>query len=146
MVISSSAVLILDENQRFLLQKRDQSNKIYFPGLWGLFGGACNRDENPFECAIREINEEINISISEINLFLKLEIEANSLGLFKRIRYFYVGNMNAELVKQINLNEGCDYDFFSIENLPNPCEIVPIDLAAIMFYYQAKKNRFKLYP
>lgn len=43
---------------------RDNKVGIPFPGLWDLPGGGREADENPIECALREVKEEFGLRIS----------------------------------------------------------------------------------
>ena len=56
---NASAVIIYNDN-KVLLQKRDNKKSIFYPNYWGLFGGAKNQNENYKLTAIRELNEELN--------------------------------------------------------------------------------------
>jgi 8-oxo-dGTP pyrophosphatase MutT (NUDIX family) len=43
----AAAAIIVFEDGRYLLQLRDQKPGIFFPGHWGLFGGATDPGETP---------------------------------------------------------------------------------------------------
>ena len=63
----SSAVIIVDEDCNVLLHQRDQNAPIN-PNRWGLFGGISERDESSVETAVRELKEELSISIDPNDL------------------------------------------------------------------------------
>ena len=54
-----ACAIVIDINNRFLLQQRDNKPGIWHPGLIGLFGGHMERGETPLQCVTREIYEEI---------------------------------------------------------------------------------------
>jgi len=57
-----SAIIILDEDGDIFLQQKDKyapSN----PNRWALWGGGSEEDESSVETIIREVKEELNISI-----------------------------------------------------------------------------------
>lgn len=54
-----ACAIILDVNDRFLLQQRDHKPEIRHPGMIGLFGGHVEPGETPLQCVAREIFEEI---------------------------------------------------------------------------------------
>ncbi len=53
--VPSTGVVVLDEQNRFLMVKRTVEPKI---GHWCLPGGFMEIDESPVECALRELREE----------------------------------------------------------------------------------------
>jgi 8-oxo-dGTP diphosphatase len=53
------AIAVLEQQQRWLLQLRDDDPAIVAPGCWGLFGGHLESDEGPEEGLRRELHEEI---------------------------------------------------------------------------------------
>ena len=59
-----AAVMLEDEFGRMLLQLRDNKPTIICPNMWSFFGGGIEMDEMPFDAAIREIKEELCISLS----------------------------------------------------------------------------------
>ena len=58
---ASSAILIV-YGDRLALQRRDEHAPTN-PGKLSLFGGSCEKDETPFDCAVRELREETSIAV-----------------------------------------------------------------------------------
>ena len=139
---TSVGVIIYDTDGRLLLQKRDQKKTIYFPGLWGVFGGACNNNECPKDSARREIIEELTIDMQDNFRYLfHLNIQSPELG-GVRERHFYCTQFSKDDLDNIELHEGETFQLFSPALLPKPIEFVPFDLAAIlMFTYSAFERR-----
>jgi len=54
------AIAVLEQQQQWLLQLRDDDPTIVAPGCWGLFGGHLEPDEDPEEGLRRELQEEID--------------------------------------------------------------------------------------
>ena len=63
------AMAILYQGDRFLMQLRDDFPHIVYPGVWGFFGGHVEPSENPTEAVLRELQEEIGYTASQIQLF-----------------------------------------------------------------------------
>ena len=56
-----AVTILIDEQERFLLQLRDNAPQIGHPNHWGLYGGKIEENETPRTAAIREIGEELDI-------------------------------------------------------------------------------------
>ena len=63
------AGLILLEDGRYLLQKRDPLPDIFFPDHWGLFGGAVEESESDMEALRRELREELGLTVQDARYF-----------------------------------------------------------------------------
>ncbi|GGA24238.1 NUDIX domain-containing protein [Okeania sp. KiyG1] len=67
--IQGSVIILLNSNNEILLVLRDDKNSIPFPNTWNLLGGFIENGELPEECICREIREEIEIELTDINFF-----------------------------------------------------------------------------
>lgn len=66
--INVSTVIFNSEN-KVLIQKRSEDEDI-FPGLWGIPGGTTEMtDKSIFDALKREVKEEVDVEIDNINLF-----------------------------------------------------------------------------
>ena len=63
-----SGVLLVSSNERFILQRRDNKPSISNPGQVSTFGGMAWSGESPIECAIRELQEELALSLEADNI------------------------------------------------------------------------------
>lgn len=82
------AVLIISDN-KILLQKRNSTKKVY-PNLWSLFvKGHVQAGETSIEASIREINEEIGITIkeNELTYLYTIKEETNNQCYMENIFY-----------------------------------------------------------
>ena len=146
MAFSSVGAIICDSKGKLLLQKRDVKKSIYFPGLWGVFGGACEKNESPSETIVREIYEELQISIAPPKLFITMEISSADLGSEQRKRHFYEIKLCDEKKHNIALQEGAGYAFFNPKELPKVTEVVPFDLAAVTMFVHSRLSRRQITP
>ena len=103
------AIAILYQNDKFLMQLRDDIPNIVYPGHWGLFGGHLEPGETPDVAVKRELLEEI--SYTPPNL-LKLGCYPDE----KAVRHVYYAPLNVELTDLVLL-EGWDMDFLTIDNI-----------------------------
>ena len=62
------SVFVLNSQGQFLLQKRS-TNKKYFPNMWALCTGHVENGESPKEAALREVKEELGITVSLDHLY-----------------------------------------------------------------------------
>jgi 8-oxo-dGTP pyrophosphatase MutT (NUDIX family) len=59
-----SAAILVDTAGRFLLQRRDDKPGIAHPGKVAFFGGGREEGESPLDCIVREIAEEIGMTVT----------------------------------------------------------------------------------
>lgn len=63
------AIAILHQENKFLMQLRDNIPTILYPGYWALFGGHIEQGESPDIAVKREILEEIGYDFSDFAEF-----------------------------------------------------------------------------
>ncbi len=68
MMKESCAVIICNDEGRILLGKRSRF-KRESPLLWETIGGTMQRDETPEECIRREVSEELNCDLIDLEYF-----------------------------------------------------------------------------
>jgi 8-oxo-dGTP diphosphatase len=118
---ASVAVAILTQNNRFLMQLRDDKPGILYPGHWGLFGGHLELDETPEEALKREVLEEIEYAVTKP---VKFGCYADS----QIVRYVYHAPLVVP-IEQLILHEGWDL------------ALVPLEAIRQGSYYSAKADR-----
>lgn len=65
----SAGIILVDPQGRVLLQLRDDTPGIMYPGHWGITGGAANAGETPEQTAVRETEEETGLRIERMEPF-----------------------------------------------------------------------------
>jgi len=131
------AILITPDND-VLMQLRDVDVPIWFPGCWGLFGGAIDEGETPKKALIRELSEEININISEPKYFTQVAFDVRPWNGGIRGRYIYIVPINRRtaLHAKKNLKEGMDCALISLKDLIyDKKNLVPYDEFALKLYF-----------
>ncbi len=109
---------------RILTILRDDKPTIPWPNLWELPGGGREGDESPFECAAREVHEELGIHLNEDCL---LWSKVYPSMLFEgRQSVFMVGQLSQNQFDNITFgDEGQAYKLMSIEEFLNSKQAVP---------------------
>ncbi|MFM7408386.1 MAG: NUDIX hydrolase [Cuspidothrix sp.] len=103
------AVAILYQNNKFLMQLRDNIPNIIAPGCWALFGGHIEPGESPEIAVQREIKEEIGYELTDFSQF----------GIYQdktAIRYAFKAPLLVP-VNELILAEGWDLDLLTAEDI-----------------------------
>ena len=112
--ISVVGVVIINENNEILLQKRSKFKKIN-PSKWGICGGKVEIGETPLDAGIRETFEEIGIALNKSELKF-LSTAKNEKAHFT---VYYV-RKNVDINKcKIQEYELEELRYFKIEELEN---------------------------
>ena len=117
-IISVGATtLVFNKNNELLLNLRSDTND------WGIPGGGKELNETLEECAIRELKEETNLDITQLELVTVLSGEEyyfkypNDDEVDCVIALYKVNEYDGEI--NINDGESKKLEFFSLDNLPN---------------------------
>ena len=118
---ASAHIWIFDKNKNVLIQKR-ASDKDTFPDLWDIsVAGHISAGEEPLKSALREVEEEIGLIVTEKQLCFigtaKKRIQHNPNLIDNEIHYIYVCEIDFEInqlkiqkeevsaIKSIHLND-----------------------------------------
>ncbi|MBD2209906.1 NUDIX hydrolase [Calothrix sp. FACHB-156] len=99
------AIAILYQDNKFLMQLRDNKPNILYPGYWALFGGHIESGETPNIAVKREVLEEIGYDYPKFSGF----------GCYwddNVIRHVFHAPLLVDL-DQLVLNEGWDMGFLT---------------------------------
>lgn len=113
-MLMSTAVIITNEHNQILLQKRTDN------GLWGLPGGLLELDETIEECAIREVKEETNLDIKItkfIGVFVNPLMTWRKQDKAKVFGFGFVGEVVGGKL-HINDEESLELKYFDQKNMP----------------------------
>jgi mutator protein MutT len=100
---------IINQENKILLQLRDDNQNIDDPSIWTFPGGEKEKDETIDEALVREIYEETNLKVESAQLLCRMQIKEDKVVYFFRI---FVKNF-----EDIQCNEGQDLKFFSKDEL-----------------------------
>jgi 8-oxo-dGTP diphosphatase len=107
------AILLVDG--KYVLQLRDNNPEIAVPGMWSLFGGSIEESEDHYSGILRELKEELNLTINQIRFLWDFEEVEGPLEIKKRF-YFYEADITT-LWGSHELLEGQDINCFSCKEL-----------------------------
>jgi ADP-ribose pyrophosphatase YjhB (NUDIX family) len=106
--------LAINNKKQVLLIKRAQDPQ---KGWWAGVGGYVDWDETLEQCALRELKEEVGISVDHADLFKVYDAINRDLDGRQNIDHCFivaVGTKNAD----IDTNEVSEYKWFDLDNLP----------------------------
>jgi len=104
-------VILVDREGRILCQLRDDIERIEWPGVWSLLGGAIEEGEARDAAAVREVEEEVGQTVERLHLIGKIPAlcSGGTLHLFCGGASFSDGD--------IVVGEGQDARFFSPDEI-----------------------------
>lgn len=103
----AGAVLVSPSGQ-VLLQHRDDIPEIESPGQWSLFGGGLDTSEDPAECMLREVDEEIGYRPTAYRPLIVFS------G-WRAEYHIYLAEVTPP-IEQLTLTEGQGFAFFNFDD------------------------------
>lgn len=134
---SGSAAFLVTPDGRYLMQLRDAIDGIWFPGHWGLFGGAVDDGEAPLAAIHRELAEELGLTGRTVTYFSQVIFDLGDPEAGFRRRYFYEVPIAEAEVAGLRLREGQAMRLFRAEELLGadpPLKLVPYDAFGILLH------------
>lgn len=133
-----AAFLVLEDN-RYLLQLRDDFPSVWYPGFWGLFGGGIEEGEDIVAALRRELREELELEISEALLFTTFHFDMRPMGLKKYCRHYCEVAVTDAAWKRIVLHEGADIRAFTGDEALALPRLSPYDAFALFMYHHRQR-------
>jgi 8-oxo-dGTP pyrophosphatase MutT (NUDIX family) len=131
--------LIVLEDGRYLMQLRDQRPDIFYPGYWGLFGGAVDEGESPTEALYRELYEELEMKAGDIRLFSNFTYELSAVGNKSFYRMCYEVSLPYREYENLRLHEGAAMQAFEGCEILRQDRIVPYDSFTLWLHYERSR-------
>jgi 8-oxo-dGTP pyrophosphatase MutT (NUDIX family) len=139
-----AALLVLDDG-RYIMQLRDDIPGIWYPGHWGLFGGAVDEGEEEVAALRRELREELEFELKEARLFATINYDLQPIGLDCYFRRYYEVPITITEWKRVVLHEGSDVRALTgVEALSLP-KISPYDAFALFLHYSRNRLECSIY-
>ncbi len=134
---SMTSIYIINNDEILLLYRKGSR---VLNDLWiGSAGGHFNDNEldKPYECIVRELNEELKIELKDIkNLNLRY-ITLRKVNNEVRQNYYYFAELNEIFDRDIESNEG-DLKWFNIDELP--FDEMPITSREVLKHFIKHRN------
>ncbi len=140
----AAAAIILDPNDKVLLQLRDTKPGIFYPAHWGFFGGALEaEDSSPAEGLRRELQEELNLDIplSALAEFTTYTFDFCDMGRGVLSRKIFTAHFTAEQIPTIRLGEGSAFKWFTLSDALTSLRLVPYDAFALWMWQARARLR-----
>jgi 8-oxo-dGTP pyrophosphatase MutT (NUDIX family) len=131
---SASAALITVEDTHYLMQLRDQKPGIFYPGHWGLFGGAIDPGESPEQSMQRELQEELGLSVTSVRYFTEFEFDFSFAGHGRLIRRFFEVPIERDILDRLTQREGETMRLFTAREILTIPRVVPFDSFALWLH------------
>lgn len=141
-LVPSNAVvgLIVIDAQRYLMQLRSQKPGIFYPGHWGLFGGAVDDGEGADEALLRELREELGFDACQATYFTEFSFDFGFSGHGRVWRRYYKIPVTARMAEAMILGEGSEMRAFTANEILTVPRLVPYDAFAIWLDATQRKN------
>lgn len=107
--LHSVAVALLYQNDRFLMQLRDNIPTIIYPDHWAFFGGHIEPGETPEVGVLRELEEEIGYRPPEVKFFRTYQTEV-------AMRHVFYAPLLVPTDRLV-LGEGADFKLISVAEI-----------------------------
>jgi 8-oxo-dGTP pyrophosphatase MutT (NUDIX family) len=137
---NAAVALIVDDGGRYLMQLRDQRAGIFYPGHWGLFGGAIEEGETAERALVRELSEELGIVARSAQYFTEFTFDFGFVGLGRPARRYFEVAIEAAQLRDAVLGEGSDMRIFSAREILSMPRVVPYDAFAIWMHAARGRN------
>lgn len=117
LILVGSVVIIIDDKNRVLLQKRKSPR-----GMWGVPGGLMELGESTEDTARRELLEETGLTVGKLNLIDVFSGEGSFLRVsngdeFYAVTVAYYSNEVSGTL-QIDESESLGFEFINVNELP----------------------------
>ncbi|MDH7506343.1 MAG: NUDIX pyrophosphatase [Candidatus Thermoplasmatota archaeon] len=78
-------VILKNDEGKILILKRSSKVKTY-KGMWGGVAGYIEKDENPYETALKEIKEEVGLEQEDVELLKEFD-PVSFTDFYEKVRY-----------------------------------------------------------
>jgi 8-oxo-dGTP pyrophosphatase MutT (NUDIX family) len=131
------AALLRLSDGRYLMQLRDSNPDIFYPDHWGCFGGAVDAGETPADALVRELTEELAVTVepADVIRFTEFTFDFGFAGDRVLARTYYAVTLPQAGLDGLVLGEGAGFAPFEAERLLAMPRVVPYDAFALWLHH-----------
>ena len=131
------AALLQLSDGRYVMQLRDSNPNIFYPDHWGCFGGAVDPGEAPTVALVRELREELMVTLTpeDVERFTEFTFDFGFASDGIRMRTYYTVSLPQTDLDGLVLGEGADLGAFEAESLLAMPRVVPYDAFALWMHH-----------
>ena len=133
------AALLTLEDARYVMQLRDLKPDIFYPGHWGLFGGAIDAGESETDALRRELEEELGFRVRTMARFVRLDFDLSAIGAGKVSRAVYQVPVTASEFAAFKLREGHACEAHTAGMILTELNVTPYDSFAIWLHHARRR-------
>lgn len=135
------AAIIVVPRRGYLMQLRDSRPDIFFPGHWGLFGGAIEPGESEENALRRELLEELQLDLppGSPTYVSRLDFDWNRPGCVKNTRAFFEVTVPSEQIGSLILQEGAGMRIFAPDEALRLTPVTPYDAFALWLHVHRER-------
>jgi 8-oxo-dGTP pyrophosphatase MutT (NUDIX family) len=117
------------------MQLRDNNPEISFPGFFCLFGGELEPGEEPEAGLRRELAEELELEVDEINYLSQFVFDAIYADSTLRQRYYFEVPIDPDVIEALVLHEGAGMKLMTEDDIADSVSRVgPYDLTILRLH------------
>ena len=100
-----TSIIFVNDKRQILLFLSDNKSGLPYQNMWDIPGGHVENGERPEQCIVREMKEEMDLTLNSFELLSVMEFD-------DRIEYTFWKKANFDIEK-INLHEGQQLKWFT---------------------------------
>lgn len=141
---NACAAIIRAPGERYLLQHRDARADIFYPDHWGFFGGACEAGEQERQALVREIGEELNLTIAatRLDFFSRFHFDLGFAGGDTIYRAYYLVTLEPAELANVRLGEGQNFAAVTAAEALGGYRMTPYDSFALWLHVARHRLAF----
>lgn len=138
--VRAVGALIVTEDGQYLMQLRDDLPSVIMRGHWALFGGMVEAGEAPVQAVMRELREELDLSLLEAPaLFSQVFYDLRFAGRGLHRKIFFEVPISMGRIAELTLHEGQDMRLFRPEALLAQEKVTPWDLYGVLLHSRRER-------
>ncbi len=135
--LCTAAALLVTPDGHYLMQLRDDSPGITFPGFFCFFGGELEPGEEPKAGLRRELREELDLEVEagDISYFSQFVFDAIYTDGGIRQRYYFEISIDPGVIDTLVLHEGADMKLMTADDIAEESfRFVPYDYGILRLH------------